>query len=299
MTHPVTIENDSLELEVWPQFGAKITSLVDKSDHFDLLFNYPSEIPAEPLEYDRPYAKGWYAGWDECFPAISPSKYAGYPYDGIPVPDHGEVWALPTVATPTRHGITTMWYGLRFGYRLTRKLSLDGPRITCEYTLQNLAPYDFRFVWALHPLMTMTAPVEIDLPDGGPFRLSHDAAGHAVDQDFTWPHGPNDENFSRLDDALPKNRGWKLYSTRPISHPLTIHYPTRSRRATIEYHSPDAMPAYWGIWINTGGWGAHNHFAIEPTTGRYDQLDRAIKDHSAGKVDAMGQRTWSISISLQ
>jgi hypothetical protein len=59
------------------------------------------------------------------------------------------------------------------------------------------------------------------------------------------------------------------------------------------------MPAYWGIWINTGGWGAHNHFAIEPTTGRYDQLDRAIKDHSAGKVDGMGQRTWSISISLQ
>src|SRR5688500_3687424 len=171
MTHPVTIENDFAQLEVWPQFGAKITSLVDKSDHFDLLFNYPAENPVEPLEYDRPYAKGWYAGWDECFPAIAASKYAGYPYAGIPVPDHGELGAPPAAATPTRHGTTTLWYGLRFGYRLTRKLSLDAARITCEYTLQNLAPYDSRFVWALYPLMTMTAPVEIDLPDAGPFRL--------------------------------------------------------------------------------------------------------------------------------
>jgi hypothetical protein len=297
MAHPVTIANESVEMEVWPQFGAKITSLIDKVDHYDLLFNYPSEIPVEGLQYDRPYNKGWYVGWDECFPAIAPSKYAGYPYDGIPVPDHGEVWSLPTQTVPTKDGITTTWHGLRFGYRLTRKISLQGPRIISEYALQNLAPYDFRFVWALHPLMAMTVPVELELAAGTKFRLSHDAAGHEVDRHFTWPTGLEGENLSRLNN-LPDNRGWKAFSSDPISTPITIHYPTRSRRATLEYSSPDRLPAYWGVWINTGGWGTHHHFAIEPTTGRFDQIDRSIKDHSAGKVEGMGQRTWSVSIRL-
>ena len=42
-------------------------------------------------------------------------------------PDHGELWGLPTTAVPTKDGITTVWHGLRFGYRLTRKLYLEGP----------------------------------------------------------------------------------------------------------------------------------------------------------------------------
>jgi hypothetical protein len=297
MTHPVTISNDAIELEVWPQFGGKVTSLIDKADHFDLLFNYPLEIPSEPHHYDRPYAKGWYAGWDECFPAVAPSRYPGYPYEGIPVPDHGELWSLPTIATPARDGITTLWHGLRFGYRLTRKLYLDGPRVVCEYTLQNLAPFDFRFVWAMHPLMSMAVPVEIDIPRGSAFRHSHDAAGRDVDREFDWPGAGGGEDMSRPA-GLPPNRGWKVYSMQPITRPLTVRYPSRSRDMTIEYASPDAMPAYWGIWINTGGWGSHHHFAIEPTTGRYDQIDRAVKDHSAGKVEGMGQRTWSVSIAL-
>src|SRR5438105_3250546 len=136
MNQPVTIENDALRLEVWPQFGGKVSSAVDKADGYDLLFNYPAELPTGSL-YDIAYAKGWCAGWDECFPAIAPSRYVGHPYDGIPVPDHGELWGLPTTAVPAKanDGITTVWQGLRFGYTLSRKLYLDGPTIAAEYTL--------------------------------------------------------------------------------------------------------------------------------------------------------------------
>jgi hypothetical protein len=67
---------------------------------------------------------------------------------------------------------------------------------------------------------------------------------------------------------------------------------------TMEYKSDDAMTAYWGIWISTGGWGTHHHFSIQPTTGRYDQIDRAIKDASAGTIGAMGKRVWSVRLSL-
>src|SRR3954470_6898298 len=161
MSQPVTIENDAIQMDVWPQFGGKVSSLVDKADQFDLLVSYPVEYP-ERSQYDVPYQRGGWAGWYEFFPAIPPSRYVGPPYDGIAVPDHGEIWSLPTTAVPTKDGITTVWHGLRFGYRLTRKLYLEGSSVVSEYTLINLAPYEYRFIWATHPLLSMTAPVELD-----------------------------------------------------------------------------------------------------------------------------------------
>ncbi len=298
MTQPVTIENDAIQMEVWPQLGGKISSLVDKADHFELLFGYPVEYPTEQSYYDMPYTKGWYAGWDECFPAIAASKYVGRPYDGIPVPDHGEIWSLPTTAVPTKDGITTVWHGLRFGYRLTRKLYLEGPSVVSQYTLINLAPFDFRFIWAQHPLMNMSVPVEMDLPGNPRFRLSHDASYHEIQQEFVWPVAEEEGQNLSKPASLPPKGAWKAFSSLPITSPIVVRYPTRGRRATMEYHSEDGMAAHWGIWVNTGGWGGHRHFSIQPTTGRFDQIDRAIKDGTVGCVASMGKRVWSIRLSL-
>ena len=49
MAQPVTIESDALRATVWPQFGGKVSSVVDKADGYELLFTYPAELPAGPL----------------------------------------------------------------------------------------------------------------------------------------------------------------------------------------------------------------------------------------------------------
>jgi hypothetical protein len=296
MSQPVLVENDAIAMEVWPHIGGKVSSIVDKADRFELLFSYPAELPTAN-QYDIPYGDSWYQGWDECFPAVAPSRYVGHPYDGITVPDHGELWGLPTTAVPTRQGITTVWHGLRFGYRLTRKLSLDGPSLLAEYTLINLAPFPFHFVWAMHSLMSMTTPVTLDLGAGATdFRLSHDANGHNLQTDFQWPACDGVDLSSPA--ALPPKRGWKIFSHAPISTPFIVRYPARSRALRIEYQSDRSLGAYWGIWINSGGWAGHRHFAIEPSTGRFDQIDRAIRDSSAGTVDASSRQDWSVRWTL-
>ena len=185
---PVTIENDALQLEVWPHIGGKVSSILDKADKYNLLFNYPAELP-ESSQYDIPFDKSWNAGWDECFPAIAQSRYIGHPYDGIAVPDHGELWGIPTTAAiPTRDGITTIWHGLRFGYQLMRKLSLDGPSIVADYALVNFAPFEFRFVWSMHALMSLESPVKLKIPGSTAYRFDHDGAGTDLQREFTWPH---------------------------------------------------------------------------------------------------------------
>src|SRR2546423_4781523 len=267
MSQPVRLENDALRLDVWPQFGGKVSSAIDKADGFELLFNYPAELPSGP-QYDIPYGKSWYAGWDECFPSVAPAAYDRHPYNGIPVPDHGELWGVPTTSVPARGGITTVWHGLRFGYRLTRKLTLDAdaPALTAEYTLINLAPFEFHFVWAMHALLSMAAPVEVKIPqaaeeeDARRFRWSHDADGTDIQTPFDWPIAAEGLDLSRPA-TLPPRQGWKVFSMEPIRAAAVVHYATRARSLRIEYSSENALPAYWGIWINTVGLPGHHHFA--------------------------------------
>jgi hypothetical protein len=290
----VTIESDALRAVVWPQYGGKVSSVVDKSDGYDLLFTYPAELPAGP-QYDLPYGKGWYAGWDECFPGVAPGKYVGHPYDGIPVPDHGELWGLPTTSVPAKNGVTTVWHGLRFGYRLTRKLTLDGPALVADYTLVNLAPFEFRFVWAQHALLGLGAPVELST-DLSRFRLSHDAKGTDIQRPVEWGRESGELQHVTRPAEMAAGGGWKLFSLDPIGSPFLVRYPGRAggRTLRVGYASEDGLAAYWGVWINTGGWAGHHHFAVEPTTGRYDDLARAVGDESAGRVEPLGRRDWSV-----
>jgi hypothetical protein len=274
MTQPVQFESDSLRAEVWPQFGGRVGSLVDKADEYELLFSYPAELPSGGL-YDASYIDAWHAGWDECFPAVAACKYVGHPYDEIPVPEHGEIWGLPTTAVPSRAGITTVWHGLRFGYRLTRKLRLEENGIVAEYVLINLAPFDFHFVWSQHPLLAMEVPMRVELPglaeQGGEGGL-----------DFSNPA------------SLPTRQLWRRFSQSPIAEPVRIVYPSRHRQLEISYSSSTDLPAYWGIWLNTGGWAGHRSLAISPITGRADALRAAIADRSAGVVGPMDRADWTV-----
>lgn len=291
---PVTIENEALRVELYPHFGGKVLSIVDKSDEFELLFDYPAEFPTNP-QYDQPYVVGYHAGWDECFPAVGPGVYPTHPYKGIAIPDHGELWGLPPVIAPIKDGIVTEWMGLRFGYKFSRRLWIEGSSLKADYTVQNLAPFDFHFVWSQHPLLSVQSAVELEMPRGA-YRLSHDADRNPIDVPFDWPVAATGERFSSLTE-LPAKKGWKMFSNEPIAAPAVIRYPSRRRSLTIEFSSPDALPAYWGLWVNNG-WGGQTHFAVEPTTGRYDELDRSIKDGSAARVGASGRVGWSVNWSV-
>jgi hypothetical protein len=197
---------------------------------------------------------------------------------------------------PTNNGITTVWHGLRFGYRLTRKLYLEGPTITAEYTLINLAPFSFHFVWAMHAMFAMEQPIEIR-PPAGQYQWTHDAELKSIDKVFEWPMVAEGEDLSQPL-SLPAKRGWKSYSVNPIDAAATILYPSRGRQVRIEYGSEEGPQAYWGIWVNTGGWASQRQVSIQPTIGRHDQLAAAVRDQSCGTVEAMGRCEWSVRLSI-
>ena len=145
----------------------------------------------------------------------------------------------------------------------------------------------------------MNQVVELALKEK-PFRLSHDAGGADIQRPFEWGGESGELESITRPVRMPAGRGWKVFSTDTISAPATVRYPVRNRSLSIEYlpsgvtQTEGPTPAYWGVWINTGGWAGHRHFAIEPTTGRYDPLDRAAADRSAGTLPGSGRRDWAV-----
>ena len=215
--HPVTVENDASAWKSGRRSAAKVSSIIDKADHYELLFNYPAELPDSP-HYDAPTATTGTAGWDECFPAVAPSKYPRHPYNGIAVPDHGELWGIPTTtAVPTEDGITTVWHGLRFGYRLTRKLFLRERPIVAEYDLTNLAPFEFpdssgRCASAdVDDLSRLSCKAAADILSAGATNRRH--GNRPFDRIAPGERGESRTSPTRI---AASRRGWKVFSTEPI-----------------------------------------------------------------------------------
>jgi hypothetical protein len=159
-----------------------------------------------------------------------------------------------------------------------------------EYVLINLSPFEFRFVWAQHALLSTLSPVELKLQAGLPFRGRAGGEGSVASPGFEWPNGEGGEDFSCFSD-LPAKQSWKIFSADPIASAATVAYPARNRQLTIEYASQH-VPGYWGLWLNNGAWESHKHLAIEPTTGRCDTIDEATRDGTAGRIEPAGRCDW-------
>ena len=273
MSQPVLIENDHLRLEIWPQFGGKVSSMIDKADNHELLFTLPTELPTR-CQYAMPYADGWAAGWDECFPALAPGPYPLHPYESVGVPDHGEVWPLPTTSVPNRDGITTVWHGLRFGYRLTRKLYLDQSSVICEYTLINLAPFDFRFAWTPQILLSALSPTEIDLGES-----------HRLHSGLDWPALDEQNAYDRFEN-LPEGLAWRVHGQSPVRTPARVRYVDRKRLLQIEFDSETGVEGFWSVSVNTGSSAGQRHLSVAPVTARCDDLAAAVADGSAATLPA-------------
>ncbi len=266
MSDAITFENDSLRFTVYPQLGGKVSSIVDQSDGYELLVPPATDLP-ESSQYGSRYLEGWRGGLDECFPSISAGIYPLIPYLGIEVPDHGEIWPLPTTAVPTKNGITTVWHGLRFGYRLTRKLFLQENALVAEYSLINLSPFVFRFVWG--PMAHLSVRNEVTFDSGD----------------------PSFERFANRQDITTHS-----ISFNPITQPLKAVYASRKRLLCFEYESSSNMSAYWSIMREAGG--SEGTLAVAPISGRSFELAESIQDESAAILDPMGRLDWRFRLRV-
>lgn len=88
----LTIENELIRVELVPQLGGKLVSMIYKPTGKQWLLDSGTR-PLEQPEFGATFTDWDMSGWDECFPTIiaCPSGVD----DHILLPDHGELWSLP------------------------------------------------------------------------------------------------------------------------------------------------------------------------------------------------------------
>jgi hypothetical protein len=299
----LTVESEHLRAQFLPHPGAKLASLVYKPRDFELLVQRPgAQYLQQPFDGD--YVAGECSGLDDMFPTIDPCYYDRFPWAGVKMADHGEVWSLPWDYRIEAGSLLFAVHGVRFPYRLEKRVSFSSQEILrLDYRLTNLSNFDFEFVWAAHAMLYLEEGAELVLPDGvSSVAHTFHIGGNfgAYGDGYPWPEAilPGGEliDFRRL---RPKStrQAYKYYiKGRMPEGWCALRYP-RSR-FTLAFSFPVQQVPYLGVLPNEGGWQDLYNIFLEPCTATFDRPDAARYRGEGSRLPANAGQEWHLSIGL-
>ena len=303
----VTLREHDLEITVIPGLGGKISSI--RWGDRELLARNPSKA-LQTAKYAAPYADYDASGFDECLPTIGSCRYPEYPWEGVELPDHGEVWSLPWTCREESGGLHLKIHGVRLPYVFEKWIRIERLGVVnLHYCLRNDTPFDIRYLWSSHPLLAPQPGMRICLPQGVKVRVDWSKDGRLGEllDEHAWPEMVDSRgNPVDLSLILPEQARLvdKLYTTR-LSQGWCALYEPVSRQYTAFLFSPQEVP-YVGLSINLGGWpvdetgeqpGYYN-LGLEPCNGYPDRLDIAIQKGDCPTLKAGSSHEWSLQLRV-
>lgn len=287
-----------------PEQGSKLASLVYKPRDFELLVQRPNtQYRTQPFDGD--YVAGECSGMDDMFPTIDLCYYDRFPWEGVKVADHGEVWSLRWEYTIQDSRIYFATHGVRFPYHIEKWVSIkDENVLRLDYRLSNLSPFDFDFVWAAHMMIALEEDVTLSLPHGvttiahtfsinGPFGQ--------YGEEYDWP-------VCRLADGTqldlrrmrPKStrQAYKYYVKGGLPEGwCRLRYPRSGFTLALSF--PVGQVPYLGVLANEGGWQDLYNIFLEPCTATFDRPDVARYRKENSVLPANSTLEWYLEFSLQ
>jgi len=286
------LENDRLRVAVTPDYGARVTSLVDKRTGREWIAQGPQ---SRNTGEDAEYAGNEAVGWDECFPTVTPWDASHTPW-ARKLRDHGDLWGRPfTIDTQTPMALRLSYSDPQFLF--TRELQLDGAALIARYEVENRTDASLPYLWALHGLLAVTAADSIELPEVETVAATYLSLG---DKFLSVP----ELQWSKPTDVLPFTLDRVQPAASAFAGKFYAAVPGRTARVgrpgqwlTLAWDAPiDQL----GIWLTYGGWpgpGGHHEIALEPTNAAADTLGEAI-DAGVPPLAPGERRDWRVTLTL-
>ena len=299
----VTIENGDLAAQFLTSIGAKMCSLVYKPLGLELLVQRPGEqYLLQP--YDGDYVAGECSGFDDMFPSIDECFYERYPWKGVRIPDHGEVWSIPWACEAEAGRLHFSTYGVRFPYRLEKWVQLvAADTLRLDYRLTNLSGFEFAFLWAAHTMFYLEEGAELKLPAGVERIVSTLSFGDSLGRygdELPWPaYTLPDGRKMDLRFMRPKSTGdgGKYYvKGRMPEGWCSLTYPWSGLTLTLSF--PVEKVPYLGILPNEGGWQDLYNIFLEPATASFDRIDVARLHGELSTVGPKATYEWYLDINI-
>jgi len=296
------LENELLSVLFLPGYGCKMASLLKKDTGREFLFQSPAEKLIPP-PYGASFSDYDSSGFDEVFPSIDACPYPCGSKAGTPIPDHGEVWALPWQHTLHEDGMGfTAWTRSPvLPYQLTRELKLHGNEIHMHYVVENLAEEPFEFIWTPHCLLACSTDTQLVMPENlteiitvehstqtlGPWGTKHpypktiSVTGKQIDLSLTQP--VTDKSCEKFYFTQKNTAGWCGIKHLDNGDTLTYRY------------DADKVP-YLAVWKTQGGYRGDYNIALEPCSGEWDDLYVAHKIRRTAVCAPHEKYAWNFTI---
>ena len=299
----ILMESDLLAITIIPESGAKIQSIYNKSWQNEVLYQSERE-EFRKSTYGAKFENGDVSGFDDIFPTIDECFYPTWPWAGTPVPDHGEVWALPWDYKVEENSIILSVYGVRFPYRIEKKIEfLRDNCLRLSYRAFNLSNFDFDFIWSPHPYFVCEENTRVVLPPSVKEVISTCSLENRLGDYGTihsWPvtETSTGEKYNIADVMHPKYAGKceKFYAVnKPLEGWCALHNTSSGETIGLSYPN-DKLP-YLGVW--EGIINDKYITALEPVTGALDRLDVSKLSGKAGVIKARSRYEWFLNLTFE
>ena len=275
----VSIENEILTATFLPKFGGKMASFRYKKTGREFLVQAEGE-KYKKLEFAGDYVASECSGFDDMFPTIDERAYDKFPWQGMIMPDHGEVcglkWEYEIEKNEER--IHCWVYGVRLPYKMEKWIYFsDENELMIDYKITNLSVYEFEFIWAAHVMINAEENAEILAPYSEESDIicvfSTDEGFGKKDLKMQWP------NIERLDkrrmdisktlDRKDNGNNYKFYFDNPVPEGWCGYLYNSDKTKLLLKFTEDTLP-YLGIWVNEGGFKGYHNIALEPCSATFD-----------------------------
>lgn len=298
----IVIENENIRATFLPEYGSKMSSLINKKTNKEFLFQAKDERLTKP-PYGADFSKYDSSGFDEVFPSIDKCLY---PDSGLQIPDHGEVWALSWDYSIDEENEVIHFEvkSPKFPYILRKRVKLLDNTIKLEYEAINTKDEEFKFIWTPHILLNCSVHTRIIVPEDLNKIISVE---HSTEHLGEWgsihnyPLTKSQKTGQNIDlsrvEPITANNCEKFYFLRKLSKGYCgiIHEDTKD---AIFYEYPSDKIPYLGIWKTQGGYRGDYNIALEPCTGVYDNLYVANSIRKVSKIPPKGKYEWWFNIKV-
>jgi len=298
----ICFESDVLRFKFLPGFGANLASAVYRKTEKEFMVQR-KEPKYRIVPFDGVYVDGECCGLDDMFPTIDICRYEKFPWEGVKLADHGEVWNLKADTDIGKESVTFVFYGVRLPYILKKTVRfLSETVLRIDYALQNPTEFDMDFLWAAHTMLNAEPGVVIRVPGEckkAVAAFSNTGRIGRYGEIFDWPAytdgqgvvrkidvmGPWDENCEKYYFKEALKKGW-CAAEYPDGTAFALSYPA------------EKVP-YLGVLHNQGSFrGIYNLF-LEPCTASFDRPDAAALWRQNSAVKAKSVYAWYLNITIE
>lgn len=272
----VEIVSGAASLLVSPSRGGKIVSLRDQAGREWLAQPAAGTGLPAPALPGAVFTEAEMCGWDECAPSI-----VACAVEGVELPDHGELWTRRWWVREDETGVDAP----SFGYRFSRRIEPIPGGFAFHYEVR-ATERPFPFLWAAHPqfLAPPGSRVVVDAGD-----LVWDVVAEPAVQ-LRWEPG-----LASLD-TLPPGGCRKFYL--PPERAVSTAELQLADGDRLRLRWDERVLPYLGVWFDAGRHSRENVVALEPSTGFYDSLERAVGFGRVSIVHPGAPLAWTLEVAF-